>query len=163
MEPHGQEEEIDQRAELGLHAGRPDRRAVEPADEELKGAVVGLGQAEGFGGGGAVFLGVEDGGEEGRVVAEELFVDGPVGRVRANVDVDEGVGEEPGSGVFLVDDFKNATVAVFFSLSRVKCVLTRSRASWALLQRRRTLLAVGSGKLEWGCGEGKCSIGLDGD
>lgn len=41
---------------------------------------------------------VEDGGEEGGVVAEEALVEGPVGGVRADVDVDDGVGEESGAG-----------------------------------------------------------------
>ena len=42
----------------------------------------------------ALVFGVEDGGEEGGVVAEELFVKNPMGVFRADVDVYEGVGEE---------------------------------------------------------------------
>lgn len=67
---------------------------VEPADEELEGEVVRVREAEGFGGGGAVFFVVEAVTEEGRVVAEELFVEGPVRVFGADVDVDEGGGEE---------------------------------------------------------------------
>lgn len=70
---------------------------VEPADEELEGEVVGVGEAVGFGAGGGVFFVVEAGAEEGGVVAEELFVEDPVGVFGADVDVDEGGGEESGA------------------------------------------------------------------
>lgn len=43
---------------------------------------------------GLVF-GIEDGGEEGGVGAEELFVENPVGIFGTDVDVHEGMREEP--------------------------------------------------------------------
>ena len=43
---------------------------------------------------GALVFGVKDVAEEGGVVAEELFVEDPVGVFGADVDVYEGVGEE---------------------------------------------------------------------
>ena len=67
--------------------GLADGFGVEPADEEFKGVVVFVGEAVGFivlagflrsfRSGWGVFF-VEDGGEEGGVVAEEAFVEWPV-------------------------------------------------------------------------------------
>ena len=91
-----QEVEVQQGADFFLFDGVAQSARVEPADEELEGGVVGVGQAVGLGGGG--FRGgfvVEDVGEEGGVVAEELFVQDPLGGVGRDVDVDHGVGEEP--------------------------------------------------------------------
>ena len=56
--------------------------------------VFGVLEAESLGGGGFGVFVVEAGGEEGGVVAEEFFVEDPVGGVFADVDVDEGIGEE---------------------------------------------------------------------
>ena len=58
--------------------------------------VFGVFEAKGFGGGGFGVFVIEAGGEEGGVVAEEFFVEDPMGGVFADVDVDEGVGEESG-------------------------------------------------------------------
>lgn len=67
---------------------------VEPADEELKWEVIGVGETVGFGFALAVLFVVEDVAEEGGVVAEELFVYRPTSVVRANVNIYEGRGEE---------------------------------------------------------------------
>lgn len=74
---------------------------VEPADEEFEGEVVGFREAVGFGGDGVRVVGfvVEAGAEEGGVVAEELFMEGPAGVFCADVDVYEGGGEESERGV----------------------------------------------------------------
>lgn len=70
---------------------------VEPADEELERQVIGVGETVGFGFALAVLFAVEDVAEEGGVVAKELLVDCPISVFRANVNVYEGCGEEPGS------------------------------------------------------------------
>lgn len=67
---------------------------VEPADEELKWEVIGVGETVGFGLALAVLFVVEDVAKEWGVVAEELLVYRPIGIVRANVNVYERRGEE---------------------------------------------------------------------
>ena len=69
---------------------------VEPADKELEGKVVGVGETVGLGFAFAVLFVVEDVAEEGGVVAQELFVYRPASVFRAHVNVDEGRGEESG-------------------------------------------------------------------
>ena len=95
----GEEVEVEQGADVFFLFGVAQGFGVEPADEELEGEVVGVGQAEGLG---AFVFGVEDGGEEGGVAAQEFFVQDPVGVFGADVDVDEGVGEESVRGGELV-------------------------------------------------------------
>ena len=63
---------------------------VEPANEELEGKVVGVGETEGFGLALAVLLVVEDVAEEGGMVAQELFVYRPISVFGAHVNVYEG-------------------------------------------------------------------------
>ena len=67
---------------------------VEPADEELEGEVIGVGETVRFGFSLAILFVVEDATEEGGVVAEELFVYRPTSIFRANINVNEGCGEE---------------------------------------------------------------------
>lgn len=99
LEILGQEVEVQQGADFLLLDRVAQRARVEPADEELEGLVVGVGEAVGFGRGrlGAGFV-VEDLAEEGGVVAEELLVQDPLGGIGADIDVDQGVGEESGRG-----------------------------------------------------------------
>ena len=94
MEGQGEEVEVEESADVFFLFGVAQGFGVEPADEEFEGEVVGFGEAVGFGGDGVwvvVFV-VEAGAEEGGVVAEELFVEGPAGVFCADVDVDEGGG-----------------------------------------------------------------------
>ena len=67
---------------------------IEPADEELEGEIIRVRQTERFGFALAVLFVVEYVAEEGGVVAEELFVYGPISVLRANVNVYEGRGEK---------------------------------------------------------------------
>lgn len=89
-----EEVEVQQGADVFFFLGVPQGARVEPADEELEGVVVVVREAEGFGGRRGFGFCVEFGGEEGGVVTEEFFVEGPMGGVRADVDVYEGGGEE---------------------------------------------------------------------
>jgi len=86
-----QQIQVQQGPDVFLFLGVAQGFGVEPADKELKGEVVGVGEAEGLI---ALVFGVEDVAEEWGVGAEELFVEDPVGVVGADVDVYEGVGEE---------------------------------------------------------------------
>ena len=88
-----EEIEVEEGADIFFLLGIAQGFGVEPADEEFEGEVFGVGQAEGLR---ALIFGVEDVAEEGGVMAEELFVEYPVGVFGADVDVDEGVGEESG-------------------------------------------------------------------
>ena len=85
----GEEVEIEEGADVFFLLGVAQRFGVEPADEELEGEVVGVGEAVGFGGDGVGVVGfvVEAGAEEGGVVAEEFFVESPAGVFCADVDV----------------------------------------------------------------------------
>lgn len=69
---------------------------VEPADKELEGEVVRVGEAVGFVLALAVLFAVEEVAEEGGVVAQELLVERPAGVVGAHVDGHEGGAEESG-------------------------------------------------------------------
>ena len=75
-----------------------ERGAIEPADEQTEGQVVGVGHAVGFCAGGFGGFVVEEVREEGGVVAEEFFVQDPVVGVWADVDVYHSVGEESREG-----------------------------------------------------------------
>ena len=94
LESEGEEVEVEEGADVFFLLGVAERFGVEPADEELEGEVIGFGKPVGFGGDGVRVVGfvVEAGAEEGGVVAEELFVEGPAGVFGAGVDVDEGGG-----------------------------------------------------------------------
>ena len=102
LECQGEEVEVEEGANVFFLLGVAEGFGVEPADEELEGEVVGFGEAVGFGGDGVRVVGfvVEAGAEEGGVVAEELFVEGPTGVFCADVDVYEGGGQESGGGEF---------------------------------------------------------------
>ena len=89
----GHQVEVEEGADGAFFLGVAERARVEPADEELEGLVVHVGEAEGLGLGG-FGTGVEGLAEEGRVVAEQLFVEDPVGGVWADVKVDHCAGEE---------------------------------------------------------------------
>lgn len=103
LERLAEEVEIEEGADVFFLGGLADGFGVEPADEELEGEVVGVGEAVGFAAGGGVgFAVVEAGAEKGGVVAEELLVEDPVVVFGADVDVYEGVGEEPGGRSGLV-------------------------------------------------------------
>ena len=95
-ELEGEEVEVEEGADVFFLFWVVECARVEPADEELEGEVIGFREAVGFGGDGVGVVGfvVEAGAEEGGVVAEELFVDGPAGVFGADVDVYEGGGEE---------------------------------------------------------------------
>lgn len=88
----GHEVQIEERRELLLLCRLRKGGRVEPADEETEGLVIVVGQAVGgvFG----AFLVVEEVAEEFGAVAEEFFVQDPVGVFGADVDVYEGGGEE---------------------------------------------------------------------
>lgn len=90
LEFGGEEVEVEEGADVAFLFRGTDGAGVEPADEEGEDIVVEFGQAEFLGAGGFVGFVVEDGGEEGGVVAEEFFVEGVVGVFFADVDVDEG-------------------------------------------------------------------------
>ena len=99
LEARAEQVEVEQGPDVRLRLGVAQGAGVEPADEELKRGVFGVRDTEGFGGGRLFGFVVECGGEEGGVVAEEFFVEDPVGGVGAYVDVDEGAGEESGRGL----------------------------------------------------------------
>lgn len=63
---------------------------VKPADEELEGKVVGVGETERFGFALAVLLVVEDVAEEGGMVAQELLVYRPICVFRTHINVHKG-------------------------------------------------------------------------
>ena len=96
LELLAEEVEVEERSDVLLRLGVAQGAGVEPADEELKGEVVRVGETEGFGFALAVLFVVEDVAEERGVVAEELFVYRPVGVLGADVNVYEGCGEESG-------------------------------------------------------------------
>lgn len=79
--------QIEQRPHVLLDRGRLDGLGVEPADEELKGGILGVGQAVGFGLAGLEVLAVEDAAEEGGVVAQQALVQQPMRVLVAHVDV----------------------------------------------------------------------------
>lgn len=87
LELFGEEVEVEEGADVFFLLRVAQGFGVEPADEELEGEVVGVGEAEGFGRGGGVGFVVEAVAEEGGVVAEELFVQDPVRVFGADVDV----------------------------------------------------------------------------
>ena len=94
MEGQGEEVEVEEGADVFFLFGVAQGFGVEPANEEFEGEVVGFGEAIGLGGDGVRVVGfvVEASAEEGGVVAEELFVEGPAGIFGADVDVYEGGG-----------------------------------------------------------------------
>ena len=96
LELLAEEVEVEKWSDVLFGLGVAQGAGVEPADEKLEGKVVGVGETVRFGFALAVLFVVEDVAEEGGVVAEELFVDRPIGVFRANVNVYKGCGEEPG-------------------------------------------------------------------
>ena len=92
-----EEVEVEEWSHVLFGLGVAQGAGVEPADEELEGKVVGVGEAVGFGFALAVLFVVEDVAEEGGVVAQELFVYRPIGVFGAYVNVYEGCGEESGT------------------------------------------------------------------
>ena len=97
LELLAEEVEVEERSHVLFGLRVAQGAGVEPADEEFEGEIVRVGEAEGFGFALAVFLVVEDVAEEGGVVAQELFVYGPRSVFGADVDVNEGGGEESGT------------------------------------------------------------------
>lgn len=95
LELRGEEVEVQQRADVAFLFRGADGTGVEPADEEGEGLVFEFGEAVFFRPGGFVFFVVEDGGEEGGVVAEELFVERVVVVFLADIEIDEGATEKP--------------------------------------------------------------------
>ena len=92
--------EIEKRTNVFLEYWGTDGAGVEPTDEELEGKVVGVGETVCFRGGrGVRFFVVKPGAKEGGVIAEELFVEDPMGVFGADVDVYEGGREESGDWV----------------------------------------------------------------
>lgn len=89
----GQQVELEKGTNVFLRLWRADRPGVEPAHQQLERIVVFLGQAIRFVASFLLFLvlviGVEDGCKEGRIIAEESFVNGPVSGVGADVDIYE--------------------------------------------------------------------------
>lgn len=94
LELGGEEVEVEEGADVAFFLRVAQGAGVEPADEEGEAGVVDFGEAELLGAGGGVAFVVEDGGEEGGVVAKKFFVEGVVRVFFADVDVDEGVGEK---------------------------------------------------------------------
>lgn len=94
----GHQVEVKEGADGAFLFGIAEGARVQPADEEFKGLVVHVGEAEGFSLRGLVG-GIEGLAEEGGVVAQELFVQDPVGGFGADVEVDHCVGEESGRGL----------------------------------------------------------------
>ena len=89
-----QKVKVQQRADVALFFRVAQRFGVQPADEELKRLVFGVGETKCFGGRRFRIWRVELGGEKGGVVAQELFVQDPVGGVFADIDIHEAIGEE---------------------------------------------------------------------
>ena len=90
----GEQVEIEEGTKIFFFGGNFDGAGVEPADEHFEGEIFFVWKAVGF-----VFLdfgifvfivGVEDVGEEGRVVTEKPFVDIPVCVLLSDIDVDHG-------------------------------------------------------------------------
>ena len=96
LELLAEEVEIEKRSHVLFGLGVAQGAGIEPADEEFEGEVIGVGEAEGFGLALAVLLVVEDVAEEGGVVTQEFFMNGPRCVFGTNVDVNEGRGEESG-------------------------------------------------------------------
>lgn len=94
LELRGEEIEVQERTNVALFVRVAQGAGVEPADEKAESGLVDFWEAEFLGTGGGFGFVVEDGGEEGGVVAEELLVEGVVGVFFADVDIYEGMGEE---------------------------------------------------------------------
>ena len=94
LELLAEEVEVQEGADVLFGLGVAQGAGVEPADEELEGEVVGVGEAVGFVLALAVLLAVEEVAEEGGVVAQELLVYRPTGIIGAHINVHEGCGEE---------------------------------------------------------------------
>ena len=96
LELLAEEVEVKKRSDVlfGLWVAQGAR--IEPADKELEGEVIGVGETEGFGFAFAVLFVVEAVAEEGGVVAQQLFVYRPTGVFGTNVNVYEGCSEESG-------------------------------------------------------------------
>ena len=90
--------EVQEGADVLFGLGVAQGARVEPANEELKGEVVRVGEAIGFVLALAVLLAVEEVAEEGGVVAQELLVNRPAGVFGAHVNGHEGRAEESGIG-----------------------------------------------------------------
>lgn len=95
LELRGEEVEVQQRADVAFFFRGADGTGVKPADEEGEGLVFEFGEAVFFRPGGFVLFVVEDGGEEGGVMAEELFVERVVVVLFADIEIDEGATEKP--------------------------------------------------------------------
>lgn len=98
LELRGEEIEVQQRADVAFFFRGADGMGVEPADEEGEGLVFEFGEAVFFRPGGFVLFVVEEGGEEGGVVAEELFVERVVVVLFADIEIDERATEQPVEG-----------------------------------------------------------------
>lgn len=134
-----EEVEVEQWSYVLFGLGVAQRTGVEPADKELEGEVIGVGETVGFGFALAVLFVVENVTEKGGVVAEKLFVYCPISVLGADVNVYEGCGEESG---------------------------ITQLASWRTLEPRRGILVewllglLGGGGHSGGVG--KCNLGLGG-
>lgn len=84
---------VKQCTEVALFFGWGDDICVQPGDEQSERVVFLIGKAEVLVA--TAGLGDECFAEESGAVAEELFVEDPVGVFDADVDVDQSVGEEP--------------------------------------------------------------------
>ena len=96
LELLAEEVEVKKRSDVlfGLWVAQGAR--IEPADKELEGEVIGVGETEGLGFAFAILFVVEALAEEGGVVAQQLFVYRPTGVFGTNVNVYEGCSEESG-------------------------------------------------------------------
>lgn len=90
LQLRSQEVEIEQRPDVPFLFWPAKGTGIKPADEEGKGFIFDFGKAILFGPGGFVIFVVEDRGEEGGVVTEELFVERVVIVLFADVEIDEG-------------------------------------------------------------------------
>lgn len=94
FEPLAEKVEVQEGANVLFLRGGAKGVGVEPADEELEGGIFEFGEAEFLGAGGGGGFVVEGAGEEGGVVAEELFMERIVAVFFTDIDIDKSAAEE---------------------------------------------------------------------